>query len=225
MFSIYYDKAAIADAIERGDHREVIGGMWDEIGSLQLAFLRSNGLSPESTLLDIGCGSLRLGVRAVEYLSPCQYWGTDLSSALLDVGYEREIIPGGLADRLPRTNLIADEEFTFTSVPNVVDFAIATSVFTHLPLNNIRLCLANLAQHVTSRCTFFFSVFTPPDGLPAVQSYRQAPGGVLTHPDRDPYHFSVADLHLASAGTPWTLTYVGNWDHPRNQMMVKAEKH
>jgi hypothetical protein len=220
----YYDKAGIAAAVDRGDHREVIGSMWDEIGELQLAFLQSNGLVPENTLLDIGCGSLRLGVRAVEYLAPAKYWGTDLSSALLDAGYEKEIVPAGLADKLPRTNLIADEDFTFSGVPVVVDFAIATSVFTHLPLNHVRLCLANLARRVTSECTFFFTVFTRPEGLPVTESHLQARGGKRTHPHRDPYHYTFADLQFAAAGTPWSLTFVGDWDHPRNQMMVKAEK-
>jgi hypothetical protein len=84
--SYYYDQQTIKAAIERGAHRDVIGGMWDEIGSLQMDFLKANGLMPEHKLLDIGCGSLRLGVRAAEFLEPGNYWGTDLSSALLDAG-------------------------------------------------------------------------------------------------------------------------------------------
>lgn len=224
MISNYYDKAGVSAAVGRGEHRDVIGSMWDEIGSLQLDFLRANGLTPESSLLDIGCGSLRLGVRAVEYLESGRYWGTDLNTALLDAGYEKEIVPAGLDERLPRSHLLADENFEFAGVPASIDFAIATSVFTHLPLNHIRLCLANLAKHVTSTCTFYFTVFTPPGGLSVTESHRQPRGGKLTYPHRDPYHYCVADLHFAADATPWSIEFIGDWNHPRNQMMIKAQK-
>ena len=222
--SSYYDKEAVATAVARGEHREVIGSMWDEIGGLQLDFLRAHGLTPEHTLLDIGCGSLRLGIRAVEFLAPEKYWGTDLNQVLLDAGYQNEILPAGLAGKLPRSQLVMDEEFTFRGIPRSIDFAIATSVFTHLPLNHMRLCLANLARHVTSPCTFLFTIFMPPPGLSVTETHRQQPGGKATHPHRDPYHYLIADVHHAAIETPWAIEFIGDWNHPRNQKMVKATK-
>ena len=211
-------------AVARGDHRDVIGGMWDEIGELQLQFLKSCGMRPRHVLLDVGCGSLRLGVRAVAYLEPAHYWGTDLNAVLLDAGYEREIVPAGLAPRLPRSQLVVDGDFSFPGVPREVAFVMATSVFTHLPLDYLRLCLGNLGRHVTGECTFVFSVFTPPEGHPADESYKQPIGGKTTHPDRDPFHHTVADLEAAAEGTPWSIDFIGDWKHPRNQMIVKAYK-
>ena len=222
--SNYYDKDGIAAAVESGAHREIIGGMWDEIGDLQLSFLKAQGLSPEHVLLDIGCGSLRLGVRAVEYLQPGRYWGTDLNATLLDAGYDREIASAGLSGKLQRSHLIEDGDFDFPGLPRHVDFAMATSVFTHVPLNHIRLCLVKLGRHVTSPSRFFFSVFTPPGGLPVTESHTQPKGGKVTHPHRDPYHYCEADLHFAAAGTPWSIEFIGDWGHPRNQMMVRATK-
>lgn len=224
MISNYYNQAAMAAAVDRGEHRNIIGGMWEEIGELQMRFLVAAGLEPSNRLLDIGCGSLRLGVRAVEYLAPGNYWGTDLNAALLDAGYEKEIVPAGLADKLPRAQLLTDAEFRFTGVPTTIDFAIATSVFTHLPLNHMRLCLVNLAQHVTSPCTFYFTIFTVPEGVSLTQSHKQAKAGIVTHSHRDPFHYSIADVHHAAAETPWSIEYIGDWDHPRNQMIVKAQK-
>jgi hypothetical protein len=223
VISNYYNKAAIADAVHRGEHRQVIGDLWDEIGGLQLDFLKANGLQPHHRLLDIGCGSLRLGVRAVAYLDAGNYWGTELNETLLDAGYEKEVIPSGSSAKLPRANLVVDEDFSFKGVPPQIDFAIAASVFTHLPLNHLRLCLTNLARHVTTSCTFFFTVFTPPDGLPVTQSHRQPGGGKWTHPARDPYHYCVADLRYAAQDTPWSIQFIGEWGHPRNQMMVRAD--
>jgi hypothetical protein len=224
VISDYYNKAGIAAAVEQGGHRNLIGGLWDEVGELQMRFLLANGLEPENTLLDVGCGSLRLGVRAVEFLGPGKYWGTDLNSALLDAGYEKEVVPAGLADKLPRAQLLEDAEFSFNGVPTNIDFAIATSVFTHLPLNHMRLCLANLAQHVATPCTFYFTIFMVPQGASFTKSYTQPKAGVITHPHQDPYHYSIADVRYAAAETPWSIEFIGDWDHPRNQMMVKAHK-
>src|SRR3979409_2149502 len=62
------------------DHRAAVGGRWEEIGELQFQFLRTHGLEPQHRLLDIGCGSLRGGVRFVSYLDPGNYFGIDISA-------------------------------------------------------------------------------------------------------------------------------------------------
>ena len=83
MISRFYDRKAIADAVKAGRHRESVGGLWDQIGQLQFDFLVANGLRPEHKLLDIGCGSLRGGVKFVRYLQSGHYFGTDLNGSLL----------------------------------------------------------------------------------------------------------------------------------------------
>lgn len=223
MHSKYDDPQKVSEHVEAGQHREFIGGMWDEIGSLQIEFLKANGLKPGNRLLDIGCGSLRLGVRAADYLDSGNYWGTDISESLLNAGHEREIIPAGLAHKLPRSNLIVDTGFSFPDVPRQFDFAMAQSVFTHLPLNHMRQCLANLAAHVEGACTFFMTVFIAPDEE-LMKPCKQQPGGVLTHPIRDPYHYSQADLQHVVRGLPWTVGEAIDWGHPRNQKIAAFRK-
>jgi cyclopropane fatty-acyl-phospholipid synthase-like methyltransferase len=44
----------------------LIGGLGELMGDHQLQFLVDQGLKPEHRLLDIGCGSLRLGVKAID---------------------------------------------------------------------------------------------------------------------------------------------------------------
>ena len=56
-------KKAVAD----GHHREVIGGMWEELGRLQKRFLIEQGLKPDHRFLDMGCGSLRAGVPLTDF--------------------------------------------------------------------------------------------------------------------------------------------------------------
>ena len=161
--SRYYDKEALEAEVKAGRHRQAVGGLWDEIGQLQLDFLVSQGLMPHHRLLDIGCGSLRAGVKLIKYLDAGHYAGADLHQSLLDAGYEIELAAAGLTHKLPRTNLAAEGEFDFSWCPMRADFALAQSVFTALPLNFLRICLERLPNFVVHGGTFFVSIFEIPD--------------------------------------------------------------
>src|SRR3989449_5135255 len=89
--SRYYDKVALEAEVQAGRHREAVGGLWDEIGQLQIDFLVSQGLMPHHRLLDIGCGSLRGGVKMIRYLDVGHYAGVDLHESLINAGYEIEL--------------------------------------------------------------------------------------------------------------------------------------
>src|SRR5712691_3540887 len=110
MISLYGDKAALEAEVRAGRHRACVGGLWDEIGQLQIDFLVSRGLLPHHRLLDVGCGSLRGGVKLIKYLDAGHYAGIDLHESLLDAGYEIELAKEGLTHKLPRSNLVADGE-------------------------------------------------------------------------------------------------------------------
>ncbi|MFD1808433.1 hypothetical protein ACFSHQ_10805 [Gemmobacter lanyuensis] len=77
-----------------------------------MQMLLAEGLRPCHRLLDIGCGPLRTGCRAVPYLNPGNYWGTDLSRDLILKGYADELTEGDRA-RLPRAQLVGDADFSF----------------------------------------------------------------------------------------------------------------
>lgn len=142
------------EQIESGLHRQKVGGAWDEIGPLQLSFLRESGLSASDRLLDVGCGALRGGVHFVRYLDDGRYFGMDVESSLLDAGrYELE--RAGLSDK--RVNLLADGDFRFGRFEQSFDYALAVSLFTHLDLNTIAKCLRRLRPVLTGSlyATFF----------------------------------------------------------------------
>src|SRR5947209_3842440 len=124
MESSYFDKAKIAQAVAEGRHRELVGGAWEEIGKLQFSFMIDKGLSPDHTLLDIGCGSLRGGVHFVPYLNKGNYFGIDINQSLLDSG-RKEIAEMGCLDRLPLENLRCSEDFNLSQFGRQFDFAIA----------------------------------------------------------------------------------------------------
>ncbi|WP_062017358.1 class I SAM-dependent methyltransferase [Aureimonas sp. AU4] len=203
-------------------HRNIIGGLWDEMGALQRDYLVDHGLRPGDRLLDIGCGSLRAGVMLVPYLAPAHYYGIDYLSALIEEGYEREIRRLGLDSRLPRENLAEERAFAVPFEGVTFDVALAQSVFTHLPINHLRLCLARLRPRMREGGRFFCTFFMAPDLLQTGETMRHPPRSeVETFCWRDPFHVWRRDILFAMEGLGWELEDIEAWGHPRGQEMAR----
>ncbi len=136
--------------------RGMVGGRWDEIGKLQFDFLRAQGLRPEHRFLDVGCGSLRGGMHFVPYLEPGQYYGIDRNQRLLDAGLQ-QIKEADLEVRQP--TLAHIEDFGLERLGKRFDYALAQSVFTHLPMNLITRCLVNMDRVLLPGGVFFATFF------------------------------------------------------------------
>jgi SAM-dependent methyltransferase len=203
------------DALARGRHRDIVGGRWGETGRMQMAILLAEGLRPHHRLLDIGCGSLRLGHLAVPFLDPGHYWGTDASLALMLRGYDLELTD---KSRLPPAQLIEDSDFALPGIPDSIDYAIAFGVFTHLPAAALSACLHSLRLRCPKLTAFLFTVFAAPDD--PVPSHRQR-DGVVTHLDRPPYHRPLADI-LAAADAAGFAAMIRPDRLPRGQTLVVA---
>ena len=219
-FSHYYDAKHVGDAVAGGHHREMVGGMWQELGQFQLDLLTAHGLQSHHKMLDIGCGCLRGGVHFAGYLDQAHYFGTDLNDALIQIGYERELPEAGLQDRIPRANLIAQANFDFAVFGILFDRALAFSLFTHLPLNSIRVCLERLAPVMVPGGILHATFFELTNARPSFADVRHEPAGIVTHGDADPYHYRVADLEHAVARLPWEMRYIGGIGHPRGQRLI-----
>lgn len=219
MENRFCDHAAISLAVSEGRHREVIGGLWDEIGRHQFDFMVSRGLKPHHRLLDFGCGSLRGGVHFVRYLDPSHYFGCDINQSLLDAGYDREIVPAGLSEKLPRNNLMCGADGDGLSNFGVkFDCALALSLFTHMTFNNIRVCLERLAPVMKPQGRFFATFFELPSGHVSCDPFNS--GRAITYGDQDPYHYRPTDMCEAAATSPWQAKYIGDFGHARGQMMM-----
>ncbi len=220
MDSSYDNVRVIAERMRHGQHRKVIGGMWDRIGQLQLDFLIAQGLSPSHRLLDVGCGAFRGGVKLIPYLDPGNYWGIDKNAALLDVGWSVELEGAGLTTLQPREQLVALDDFEFVSLGVQFDYAIAQSVFTHLSLNRIRRCLARLAPCLDRGGRLYATFFELEAGADRECDQVHEPGGMISHSDRSFYHYDQRDFAFAIDGLPWEMRNLGDWGHPRGQRML-----
>jgi SAM-dependent methyltransferase len=196
--------------IRAGRHRSLVGGRWEEIGPLQLRFLVSQGLRPGHAVLDAGCGALRAGVHLARFLKPGRYYGIDINESLLRAG-RWELEQAGLADRCPPGNLRATDSFDCDFGVRF-DVAVAQSLFTHIPLEEIARCLEQIASVMDPGSRVFASY----NGLP--------PGKRLRRPStRDPFRHAYDDL-AAAGGRGWTTRYVPDWGHPRGMKMIEYRR-
>tara|TARA_B100001123_G_scaffold335101_1_gene378618 strand:+ start:228 stop:920 length:693 start_codon:yes stop_codon:yes gene_type:complete len=224
MPSPYY-QPEFKQHIQEGGHRDAIGGLWDEMGRLQLEFLKAQGLQPYHRLMDIGCGPLRFGCLAVDFLDARNYYGVDISEELLDIGYNNELTDRQ-RERLPRSHLAATDQFDLRYLQDTkLDMAIAQSVFTHLPMNHIRHCLKRLAPHMKTGCPLFATFLHCPDHHDVTEPLTQPVSpdkelAVTSYDIRDPYHYTLEDLEYCTRDTAWRFQMIGDWGHPRGQKMA-----
>ncbi|HET6545937.1 MAG TPA: class I SAM-dependent methyltransferase [Rhodanobacteraceae bacterium] len=211
-----YWRALDAEAIRKGAHRELVGGLWEDIGRLQFDFLVAAGLQPRHRLLDVGCGALRGGVQFVRHLDPGRYCGIDANASLIEAG-RQELAAAGLDGRGAR--LLADADFGVARFGERFEFALAVSLFTHLYLNHIQICLARVAAVLAPGGRFHATFFEAP--APAhLEPITQQPGGHVTHYAEDPFHQSFAELSALAGNAGLAAERIGDFGHPRGQRMI-----
>lgn len=210
-----YDKLKLNEHdIENKKHRAAVGGMWDEMGYLQYNWFLNNGLNPEHTFLDVGCGSLRGGIHFIKYLNNGNYYGIDLNESLINAGkveLKEQYIPKS-------PNLMINGNFEFKLFDQNFEFALAQSVFTHLPTNHILKCLINI-DRVLNRGGKFYATFFETNDKFKLEEIIQSQE-VTSYIDKDPFHYHFSVFEFLVDGLDLSVEYIGDWGHPRNQKMV-----
>lgn len=207
-----------ADEIAAGAHRRFVGGVWDTHGQHQREYLKSRGLEPHHRLLDIGCGCFRAGRFFVDYLEPGHYYGVDANLSLMQAGYDFELTDEQRA-KLPLTNLRANDRFD-GDFGVKVDFALAQSVFTHVSLNHVRLCLHRTAKVVKPGGSLYATFFQRARSTP-LDTVFPSKSGTPFFTEKDVFWYYAEDLRWAAGFGPWEYRYLGDWGHPAKQKMVQ----
>src|SRR5450755_3994037 len=100
------------------------------VGNLQLELLKSNGCTPESHVLEIGCGCLVAGRPIMEFLLPDRYVGIEPNSWL--IAAVREGLPGTSELIVcKRPVFLSNEDFDASATHKRFDFVISHSILSH----------------------------------------------------------------------------------------------
>lgn len=190
-------------------HREYVGGLWEELGRLQFDFMVQQGLQPHHYLCDIACGSLRAGVHFISYLEAGHYLGIEKEGDLVRAGVEEELGPE--LNELKQPRLVVSSEFEFDKFDVRPDFAIAQSLFTHLPSSLIDQCMSRLRPFIREDGSLYATFH---------ETHTETKNPDDPH-DHGYFAYTRAQMVDFGARNGWDAVYIGEWNHPRGQVMMR----
>ena len=115
------------------------------IAAMAFNLLTTLGLRQHHSLLDIGCGSLRIGRLLIPYLNRGKYFGVEPNEWLVDEGIRRELGETLVQIKRP-TFLFSDSPDTIAQPKISFDFALAQSIFSHCGLDLIKAWLSAISR-------------------------------------------------------------------------------
>jgi len=128
---------------------------YDVVGADQFVLLTTKGLRDNHSLLDFGCGSLRLGRMAIPYLNSNNYYGIEPEKWLVEEGVNNNLGNDILNVKNPLFNYNAD--FNLDVFEKKFDFIIACSIFSHATKAQIEKALHSAKKVMHNKSIFFAS--------------------------------------------------------------------
>jgi SAM-dependent methyltransferase len=147
-FADYYG-AQIAATLRQGQPHRTLGttaysldamiagkGKWSpgeftKRGVGKFEAIRDWNLEPEETLIDYGCGSLRVGQHLIRYLDPGKYTGIDITDVFYKDGIEM-LEPGLVEAKAPRFGVIGEALIDRLAL-DPPDVVLSVAVVMHIP--------------------------------------------------------------------------------------------
>lgn len=155
MFKRLFDKddtINLGTDLKPGDnhYRAFVGPPkdYDLISSMVFNILTCIGLRQNHKVLDIGCGSLRIGRLLIPYLNKGNYYGVEPNKWLVDDGIRNEI--GKDLIRLKKPNLSYTDSLEEFKHPLNIDFAFAQSIFSHTGIDLFEVWLSDISRHLSN---------------------------------------------------------------------------
>jgi SAM-dependent methyltransferase len=126
-----YERVYERHARECSPATSVGDGDFDIIGRIELQILLMEGLTPQSVLYDFGCGTGRLAVHAIPWLTGGRYFGSDISRTMLQ--HADKIVRSKCPGATCQVEWIHQTRWDFPEwLTQQVDVICAFSVFTHM---------------------------------------------------------------------------------------------
>lgn len=183
---------------------------YDLIAAMSFNLLTTLGLRQHHTLLDIGCGSLRIGRLLIPYLNRGHYFGIEPNAWLVEEGVRREIGEALLQIKRPKF-FYSDSPETLILAKASIDFALAQSIFSHCGLDLTSRWLSGISQLLTPGGALL-ATFLPSEKDSPVAGWIY-PNCVSFRPDT-----------LGRVATEANLSFeVLDWKHPRQTWALLAK--
>ncbi len=134
-------------------------GDYEEAGLIMLGVLLMEGLKPDVTLVDLGCGTGRLAVQAIPWLKTGgRYIGIDISKTML--AHARKLIDEKVPSPLCSIELLHQTTPSFSLPDKTVDMVCAFSVFTHMEHEDSFRYLQGARRIIKDNGRFIYSCLT-----------------------------------------------------------------
>jgi cyclopropane fatty-acyl-phospholipid synthase-like methyltransferase len=183
--------------------------LYDVIGLVQFSLLAYNGLKTKDKVLDIGCGSLRLGKYLISFLNKGNYFGIEPNDWLVKAALKFEISKT-IKDKKAATFSNTDD-FNLKIFDQKFDHLIANSIFIHACMDQIKECFKNAHEVMEDKGTFFFNFIEGEDNEKDFWSY----------PSAVTYKKETLKKLANKAGFIWKDIV---WYYPGRQIWVKLTK-
>ena len=180
----------------------------------------------DKSFIDVGAGDIVLGEFLFEIGIPRTFYAQDLSEISLKVGI----------DRIKKSKINPDifvtmssDNFDFSKVEDFeLDFAFSNSLFSHLSINSILLCLRKLSNKMKIGGKYFTSMIVLPSSKEEESfdwSYLENKyTDVTSHSTKDPFHYSKETIkNLSSFNTGFKFIKIHDYGHPF-QKLVEFER-
>ena len=197
------------------DIQLAVGGHWDDVAKIQFDALMRFGLEPHHRLLDMPCGSFRVGRLLIPYLEPGNYLGVEGDPELLERG-KREVLGAELL-KSQRPTLIARR------MPGPLpeaDLGWIHALFDHIPPDDVRATIAEAAKAVPRFFGTFFLTETP-DTPKRWLRYGSEEGAITTQTDAEYWHHSREFVISAAEDAGLRVAGWHEYGHPLSLTAVE----
>jgi SAM-dependent methyltransferase len=182
---------------------------YDLIAAMTFNLLTTLGLRQHHSLLDVGCGSLRIGRLLIPYLNRGKYFGFEPNEWLVQEGIKRELGESLLQIKSP-TFFFSDSPGAIAQAKTSFDFVLAQSIFSHCGLNLVKNWLAAISRSLAEDGTLVATFLVGEEDSPKT-------GWIYP----DCVNYRPATLEQAAADVNLGFEIL-DWKHPRQTWALFA---